>query len=572
MRAVRWLLIVAPLALLVVLAIYPGTGWLVRQHLGIQQGATAAQLSIALVAGDKETLARVQSGLKQVALKHPNDYLAQLGWAMSQTSEQVRFQELRALLPRFGKRPSLYAQILRYSTLSGVAIHRREETLIYGNLPVPPPLPLPPPPAEVLTEFDRIAREGERLDPDNAFFPMMRAVGYFAGGRDREAVQAILRASVKPRFDDYTHEEAQSKLHLYTLAYGQQPAIVQVSICFSLLFPHYAVIRSMTRMGQYMAMQADKAGRPQEAAAIRVALMRCGSLMRTQARSTIGNLVGMAVTAMGGSLPRPITAQPSRTPTREEIEQQRRKRETEFVQYLRRLGRENDARWAEREFQLAQETRELLAQRTMQDIFSDPVIGIAIASARAGAISATLLAMGLSALLLWVVWQPLSRLVNRLPEALFAMLIALFIVGVALWFLPAAVSSVVFVHSLSELTEQPNRPASSVVDALMNLLSSLAGGGSLTILQLFNVLALLVWLILLTAVITVVGVLCKQRATDALITGLRRHLPPVAGVLLVLYAVALIYNAQMERRWSSEIGKMLQHESAYRLQVMGKHL
>lgn len=156
--------------------------------------------------------------------------------------------------------------------------------------------------------------------------------------------------------------------------------------------------------------------------------------------------------------------------------------------------------------------------------------------------------MGLSALLLWVVWQPLSRLVNRLPEALFAMVIALFIVGVALWFLPAAASSVVFVHSISDLTEQPNRPASSVVDALMNLLSSLAGGGSLTILQLFNVLALLVWLILLTAVITVVGVLCKQRATDALITGLRRHLPPVAGVLLMLYAVALIYNAQMERR------------------------
>lgn len=112
-------------------------------------------------------------------------------------------QNLRGLFDRFGDRPSLCAHILRYSTLSGVSIRRREETLGVGA----PPPPQPPPPPEVLAEFDRVAAQGERLDPDNAFFPMMRAVGYFAGKRDREAVQALLRASRKSRYDDYTNEE-----------------------------------------------------------------------------------------------------------------------------------------------------------------------------------------------------------------------------------------------------------------------------------------------------------------------------------------------------------------------------
>lgn len=66
MRAVRWLLIVVPVALLTVPAIYPVPGWLVRQHLGIPRGAVAAELSIALIAGNKETLARMRSRLKQV--------------------------------------------------------------------------------------------------------------------------------------------------------------------------------------------------------------------------------------------------------------------------------------------------------------------------------------------------------------------------------------------------------------------------------------------------------------------------------------------------------------------------
>ena len=54
-----------------------------------------------------------------------------------------------------------------------------------------------------LEAFDRDAAAGERLDPDNAFFPLMRSVGLFAEHRDDEALAAIQRAGAKPRFQEY---------------------------------------------------------------------------------------------------------------------------------------------------------------------------------------------------------------------------------------------------------------------------------------------------------------------------------------------------------------------------------
>ncbi|MEJ5253324.1 MAG: hypothetical protein HPY54_08175 [Chthonomonadetes bacterium] len=585
MRTIRWLLIVVPLALLVVLAIYPGTGWLVRQHLWIPQGVTVTQLAFSPAAGNDEILARVQSRLKQTALRHPSDYLAQLSWAMSQTSMQASSQNLRALLPRFGDRPSLYAHILRYSTSSNVVIYRQEEQILaQGRIPDPTslPPPPPPPPPEVLAEFDRIAREGERLDPDNAFFPMMRAVGYFAGKRDREAVQAILRASVKPRFDDYAHEEAQSIIHLYTLAYGKQPAIVQVGTCFSLFFPHYARLRAMVRMGQYMAMQADKGGRSHEAAEIRLALMRCGRLVRTQARFIIGSLLGITMVKMGGSLPRLQPPQSSKhgivlgEPEDPWAEQNR-----EFVKYLRRLGRYEDARWAERELRLAREVQALFTQAVEQHRI--PVYNIAIASASVGAISMTLLTMGLSTLLFGLIWQVLSRLVSRLIEAMFAMVLALFVVGVILWSTPPVFSIIAYLHTISSLLDltRDHCCLSTCSEPYMPLLDSLTGFIQTLIMKMYDypnmlylvgVLAFVGWLILLTAGITVVGILCKQSASEALIGGLRRYLLPAAAALLILCAGQLIYNAQVERHWLPEIEKVFQHESAYTLQLMGKQV
>lgn len=100
-----------------------------------------------------------------------------------------------------------------------------EEWALYPPSSRPNPQSLIPPAAEHLAAYDRDAKEGERLDPDNAYFPLMRAVGLFAARRDKEAIEAIERASRKPRWEDYTNEEAEAHLHLLAKAFGRQPAI-----------------------------------------------------------------------------------------------------------------------------------------------------------------------------------------------------------------------------------------------------------------------------------------------------------------------------------------------------------
>lgn len=568
MRAVRWFFILAPPVVLIALAVYPGTGWLLRQHLGLRQDADIVQSLIAPTDGGM--YARLESGFRQVAQQHPNDYQVQLAWAVisSSDSREARMQNLRGLLDRFGDRASLCAHILRYSTVSGVHIRRREEMLGVGT-PLPPQ---PPPPPEVLAEFDRVAAQGERLDPDNAFFPMMRAVGYFAGKRDREAVQALLRTSRKSRYDDYTNEEPQSLIRLYTLACGQPLVILQEIVRATILLPHYASMRSMARMSQYMATQADKAGRAQEAAEIRVAIMRCGSLVRTQARNTIGNLAGSAIIATGGYLPRAVPPRQTGAQTPEERERLRKQREAEFVQYLRRLGRTEDAKWAEHEFWAVQETRNLISQ-AYDDFLSLPDIRVSAASAISGAISTALFTVGLSVLLLWLVWLLLSPLAHGGTEALFALAIALFAVGTALWLLPVTSWSLVLMRSISMLKYMhTGQPTTAFIDELLEWGNSLGISGSVTVLRLVIVLAYLLWLILIAGIVTIVGVMRRQIASDALVVDLRRNLPPMAGFLFLLYAVAFLYNVRVERYGTQVIQEMLQHEGAYILQTIGKQI
>ncbi|MGQ9488146.1 MAG: hypothetical protein ACUVRT_11990 [Armatimonadota bacterium] len=562
----RWFFILASPMVLIALAVYPSTGWLLRQHLSLRQDA---EVMLSLIAStNREIHARLESRFRQVAQQHPNDYQVQLAWAVisSSDSREARMQNLRGLLDRFGDRASLCAHILRYSTASEVYISRSEETPGVGT----PPLPQPPPLPEVLAEFDRVAAQGERLDPDNAFFPMMRAVGYFAGKRDREAVQALLRASRKSRYDDYTSEEPQSLIRLYTLAYGHPPIFLQDIFLRPTVFPHYSSMRSMAQMSQYMAMQADKAGRAQEAAEIRVAMMRCGSLIRTQARNMIGNIVGSAIIAIGGYLPRAVPSQQTGDQTPEERERLRKQRETEFVQHLRRLGRTEDAKWAEHEFWARQETHNLISQ-AYDDFRSLPDFRIGVASAISGAISTALLTAGLSVLLLWLMWLLLSPPARGGAVSLLALVIALFAVGTALWLLPMTTSSLVFVRAVSTLNQSTSYTTGQI-EKLIGGSNFWGISDSPDVLHLVGVLANLLWLILLAGIVTIVGVMRRQSAGDALMMGLRRNLPPIAGFLFLLYAVALLYNVRVERQGAQVIQEMLQHQGAYVLRTIGKQI
>lgn len=149
-----------------------------------------------------------------------------------------------------------------------------------------------------LETFMEVAKLGEQLDADNAYFPAMLAVGYLAERRDEEALDALLRASRKARWQDYISDEPESVIHLHTLAFGRQPAHHRMLFHFSVALPHLANLRSAARVASYLAYCADLEGNAGRAAEIRLALVRLGRLMRQQ-DETITTLVGIGIATIG---------------------------------------------------------------------------------------------------------------------------------------------------------------------------------------------------------------------------------------------------------------------------------
>ncbi len=266
----------------------------------------------------------------------------------SLTPDSQCIERLRGLEARFPNEPTLYAHVLRYATRGQVHLRRREQdelSLISQkhNETVKDALL-----SEHLASFDRDAAQGERLDPNNAYFPLMRAAGLFEAGRDADAIAAIRRAGQATRYEDYVGEEFYSLDRFRALAYGESGALARVSVAAAILFPHYAELRAMCRMGVVSAIHAEQSHNAQAGFAIRRDLAHAGGLMRVQGHSLICSLVGMAITSI-------TMSRPGGTPlvktddTGHMTEAQREARQQEklnkYCAYLRSIGHDDEARW-----------------------------------------------------------------------------------------------------------------------------------------------------------------------------------------------------------------------------------
>ncbi|BDI28827.1 hypothetical protein CCAX7_008780 [Capsulimonas corticalis] len=270
----------AVLASLALLAA-PQTGWIVR-----------AQIKHVFSPGNPWDLD------KNVTIpESKSDYSVQLASVRGDAAQKTR--QARALEQRFPDTPSLYANTMRYATAGPISLYRDDQIYIEGATPPGPgqfqPRRIPSSQAD-LDAFDRDAANGERLDPDNAYFPAMRAIGLFAAHRDPEALAAVHRAAQKTQWREYYTDEVQGNMRKRELANGPQSEIVRTEVFASTLFPHYARLRAVTRTATYAAMQAEIHGQAARGARIRRDLMQIGGLMRAQSQSAIGALVGIALT------------------------------------------------------------------------------------------------------------------------------------------------------------------------------------------------------------------------------------------------------------------------------------
>lgn len=345
--------------ILLALLLWPGSGWLVRSQFTATLPIPSSAAPWSVVEGEMLQTGvvrqeQVQDRLAETSLKEgfrrlretaasiPNDYLLQYGAAVmipsasGQLDSKTKVDRLRALASRFPDRPGPYAGALRYATQGEVLLHRAELDWFSPNPSNRNVASEQPDPLD-LAAYDADAREGERLDPNNAFFPFMRSIGLFAAHRDAEALSEIEQASLKPNWNEYVSDDADGELKLFEQAFGQVGTLPRVGVAAAILFPQYAQLKSASRVAICVAGNDEEAGKVENGLAIREAIRRCGALLRSRGSTIICSLVGSSIEEI--SLLRPAGAPIANyAPTTDGEAKHDRKVRDDYDAYLRNTG------------------------------------------------------------------------------------------------------------------------------------------------------------------------------------------------------------------------------------------
>jgi len=619
-RQTRLTLLGLALGVLLALVIAPQTRWLVRPQLAL--GLTDDAQS-----------------QRRFVRDHPDDYSVQLAAlpsgppSPSQTSSvdqsADQLQHARGLVPRFSENPSLRANLLRYAAPE-LHLPRAESSsnLLSGKPDTPHPLrrDAPPTPAQ-LAAFDADAAAGEKLDPDNAYFPLMRAVGLFAAHRDADGLAAVTRASTKTAWREYYADEVEGSWRILDGVDGRREAVTSMVAWERLLFPHYQSLRDVALLVTAKAVQREKAGRPEEGLALRRSLARCGDLMRAESDSYIGSLVGIAIITNSQLRPggaAPIHPEPGTSSSPDINDRLAQNRLNAYCDYVARLGHPEAAREARAQAEAAEQVHHItlaIAKFGFGSSFQDVtrLTALLVISWALVADVVLLLLLGLAAVVLGRLLRTRAR--RPLPAGaavgiwvallLGAALPLLFkdtrpeeaggliLTGAVFLFVPLALLSVYAVLRpafrrplgravLSGLVTLVALSVLSVVaargmhgaDALMTAVSqmlSLSGndGGPVTDIpaqqQVFLETALAMALPLLLAVALSIAARVKRvPVSSGLVGGFRAWTPPLVCALAVFYGGLTLWTVRQENAVNYGLSRSLHGEGQYLAELTGK--
>jgi hypothetical protein len=272
-------------------------------------------------------------------------------------TEEV-LSQLAAVALRFPNDAAVRAHQLRLMTQTAIWLRRPEEHWLGGQPAPKEDRKLVPPSSLALEEFDRIAAEGQRLEPENGYFDAMRAAGAFAARRDAEALGYLHEAAWKPKWDDHAVEGTRAQWRLLRQAYGDGGSLQRHLSATALQLLHFSTLRSTARVALWHAAQREKAGDAVGGRAIRNDIMRLGARITDGSPLLMGKLVGQAIFQIAfNPVPRqpwpqialarpdPITGQRFRSPTPEEIEELRAQRRERYATELAAMGDAEGAAW-----------------------------------------------------------------------------------------------------------------------------------------------------------------------------------------------------------------------------------
>ncbi|MCX6381086.1 MAG: hypothetical protein NT023_16715 [Armatimonadetes bacterium] len=223
--------------------------------------------------------------------------------ALMQRADQsaAGVQRLAEVGKRRGYTKRLCAHILRHAMQNDPLESRREVYEMRGSTvshksSVSPLYPMP------MEAYEAVV-QGEKLDPENAFFPLMRAIFIFSMPHesdpavDEQALQAIRTATQKSRYEDYLWNEAELVNQVYTRAYGKQSAIQVAALHEVVRAPHYLPISDLARILAYKAILSEGKGDYKQGIAYRRGILRFGRLLQNSP-SHLASLTGSSVIAM----------------------------------------------------------------------------------------------------------------------------------------------------------------------------------------------------------------------------------------------------------------------------------
>ena len=234
MRRFSWLCFALVALLLTGLTLHPKTGWLVRQQ---AQAAFGGQ-GVALI----QSLEGPKTPPK---LSEAGEVARQLRKLCEEKLKLRRDEEESFLDPRH-----------RASTTTTIST----EFSLY----------------EVL----ELTKQGTQCDPDNAFFPALRAVALLRARSDEQALVALHQAAQCPHWEDYTREEILARLDQLEQVQGRHTVIADVRVPSDLSF--LLRLEALARVATALAARKELADEKAAGLAIRHDLRALGERIEAQ--------------------------------------------------------------------------------------------------------------------------------------------------------------------------------------------------------------------------------------------------------------------------------------------------
>lgn len=523
------------LASLGTVLLLPATDWLARLELkgaiGITNPAMASNAAL-----NKSTQA--------VAAAHPGDFdiayaatLRQAGPLMNAsntgvtegTSIQVP-ERLEVLKERFPNQPELYAHQLRYWSLGPLRLSHRDPENKKPNQPAETV-------AAVWGRAEQAAIQGERIDPDNSYFPLMKAIALFAQDKDTEAYEALHVAANASVYNDYIWQEATSFWKLTDTMNGQTGSLPKMAQMAAILFPHYTQFRTAAKVAAAEATRREKAGDSANAVRIRHDLSLIGLRIRDQGKAMITNLIGIAIFHLAAQGSPGWAEIADRNLTEEQRNEKVIERGQRYVAYLKSIGATDEARSYEIGLWSSTQAKKLVRQVTQDQVsgwnkllFNTIKAGI---SQTVGALLLTnmgwLLLLGAGAVLLCHTRG--IRTGEGLP----------LLVHLAIWGTVIGIAI-----ATAYLQAQGTNPIQNLLS--LSASTSTPEGGAGVIAPFLLMVALSFPIPLLTLLVLAIRAKIKRERTEvAIARGMRVVTLPVAALLSLFFAAQVFWTAGIEK-------------------------